>query len=102
MEITKDQAKRLLSNVPEHCTFKTCDGRTIRSVRDLGKTLAHMADETFQYHANQYRNDFSQWVKDTIGDEKLARHLGRTTDRKQTLRELSHRITFLSGQLSSN
>jgi len=102
MEITKDQAKRLLSNVPEHCTFKTCDGRVIRNVRDLGKTLAHMADETFRYHANHSKNDFSRWVKTTIGDEQLASYLDRTTDRKQTLKELSRRITFLSGQLSSN
>lgn len=101
MEMTKDEAKKLLSNVPDHCTFRTCDGRVIRNVRDLGKTLAHMADETFRYHANQQKNDFSQWVRDTIQDEKLARHLGRTTDRQQTLREISHRITFLSGQLAN-
>jgi hypothetical protein len=101
MEVNRNEAQKLLSNVPEHCTFRTCDGRVIRNIRDLGKTLAHMADDTFRYHTNQQKNDFSQWVKDTIGDEKLARHLGRTTDRKQTLREISQRISFLSGHLAS-
>ena len=100
--ITKNEAKKLLSIVPEHNAFRCCDGRVVRSVRDLGKTLAHMADDTFTYHANSNKNDFSNWIKDVIGDEKLARHLSRTSDRRQTLRELSDRITYLSGQLSSN
>lgn len=98
--VTKEEAQKLLSNVPEHYAFRCCDGRVIRNVRDLGKTLAHMADDSFRYHANQYKNDFSTWVKDVIGDEKLARHLRRTSDKKQTLRELSHRISVLSGQLA--
>lgn len=100
MELTRDEAKKLLSDVPDHCTFRCCDGRVIHNVRDLGKTLAHMADDTFRYHTNQRKNDFSLWVKDTIGDEKLARHLERTTDKRQTLREISQRISFLCGQLA--
>ena len=100
--VTKEEARKLLSDVPDSHAFRCCDGRTIRNVRELGKTLAHMADESFRYHANQHKNDFSTWVKDVIGDEKLARHLSRTSDKRETLRELSHRITFLSGQLSSN
>ena len=92
--------ENLLSNVPEQHVFKCCDGRVIRNIRELGKTLAHMADDTFGYHANGYKNDFSQWVRDAIGDDKLARHLSRTSDRRQALKELAHRITFLSGQLA--
>jgi hypothetical protein len=98
--LPREEAKRLLSSVPDYHAFVCCDGRIVRNIRDLGKTLAHMADDTFGYHANQNKNDFSQWVKDVIGDDKLARHLGRTSDRKHTLKELSHRITFLSGQLT--
>ncbi len=101
MEVNRDEAIKLLSSVPEDCAFRCCDGRVIRNVRDLGKTLAHMAENTFRYHTNPQKNDFSLWVKDSIGDEKLARHLERTTDRKQTLREISQRISFLSGQLAS-
>jgi hypothetical protein len=100
MEITREDARKLLSNVPEYHIFVCCDGRIVRNLRDLGKTLAHMEDNSFRYHANQYKNDFSKWIRDTVGDEKLARHLNRTSDRKQTLRELSSRIAFLSGQLA--
>ena len=98
--LPREQARKLLSNVPAQHTFKCCDGREIRNVRELGKTLAHMADETFGYHANQSKNDFSRWVKDVIGDDQLARDLGRTCSRKQSLRELSSRIAFLSGLLA--
>lgn len=102
MELTGEQARKFLANVPEECVFKTCDGRVIRNVRDLGKTLAHMAEGAFGYHANQHKNDFSKWVKEIIGDEKLARHLDRSPNKSQTLKELSHRIAVLSGQLARN
>jgi hypothetical protein len=100
MEITREEARKLLSNVPEHRVFRCCDGRLIRNIRDLGKTLAHMPEDSFRYHANQDKNDFSRWVKETVGDEKLAGNLNRASDRKQALRELSDRISFLSGQLA--
>jgi hypothetical protein len=100
MEVTREVAKKLLSSVPENYAFRCCDGRLIRNVRELGKTLAHMADESFYYHVNQNKNDFSKWVNDMIGDEKLARHLNRAGDKHQALRELSDRIAFLSGQLA--
>jgi hypothetical protein len=100
MEVTKEQAKKIFANVPESQAFKCCDGRIIRNVRELGKTLAHMSEGTFKYHVNQCKNDFSTWVREVIGDEKLARHLNRTSNKNETLREISYRITFLSGQLA--
>ena len=100
MEITRDEAKKLLSNVPDRCVFRCCDGRVIRNIRELGKTVAHMPDDSFRYHANQDKNDFSRWVKETVGDEILARHLNRAVDKQQALKELSNRISFLSGQLA--
>ena len=100
MPITREEAKKLLSNVPDHHAFRCCDGRVIRNMRDLGKTLAHMPEDSFRYHANQNKNDFSRWVKETLGDEKLARGLNRASDKNQALKELASRISFLSGQLA--
>ena len=100
MVVTREEARKLLSNVPENQVFRCCDGRVLRNIRDLAKTLAHMGEDSFRYHAHQGKNDFSTWVSQIIGDEKLARHLRRTPDRSQTLKELSHRIAFLSGQLA--
>jgi hypothetical protein len=100
VDVTKCKAQNLLSNVPEHHVFKCCDGRLIRSIRDLGKTLAHMNEEAFRYHANHNKNDFSNWVHDIIGDEKLANDLKKADSKNKTLKELSRRITFLSGQLA--
>jgi hypothetical protein len=100
MDISREEAKKLLSNVPEQVVFRCCDGRVVRSIRDLGKTLAHMPEDSFRYHANQDKNDFSRWVKETVGDESLARRLNRAAGRKETLKELSARITFLSGCLA--
>jgi len=36
-----------------------------------------MNEETFGYHSNETKSDFSNWVKDVIGDEKLAADLKR-------------------------
>ena len=100
MDVTKSKARDLLSNVPEHHVFICCDGRLIRSIRDLGKTLAHMNEDVFKYHANHDKNDFSRWVRNVIGDEKLAKDLSQADSKNKTLKELSRRITFLSGQLA--
>jgi hypothetical protein len=98
--VDQEKARQLLSNVSDSQVFKCCDGRVVRNIRELGKTLAHMADDSFYYHANSQKNDFSAWVRETIGDETLAAQLRQSVNKKQTLRELSQRIAFLSGRLA--
>lgn len=62
----------ILDDVDGDKRFFVCDGSIIKNLKELGVVLKNMSDETFGYHVNEEKNDFSNWVKDVIGDEELA------------------------------
>ena len=59
-----------------------------------------MSDETFYYHSNQEKRDFSNWVQDVIKDEKLARDLAKSENRLQAARRVAEGEAFLSKKLA--
>jgi hypothetical protein len=81
--ITKEQAKKFLAPVPEQNVFWCNDGNVLRDIRQLGEALAMMSDQTFSYHSNGKKKDFSKWIRDVVGDEKLAQALELAPDREQ-------------------
>jgi hypothetical protein len=98
--ILKKDAKKMLAKVPEENVFWCRDGRIVKNMRELEKALTSMADETYTYHSNGAKADFSNWVKDVIGDEKLAKDLGKAPDRTQAAKSVTSRISFLDKKLA--
>jgi hypothetical protein len=95
---TDRQNSKLLEKVPAEYVFYCHDGIVFTDVNELAAGLATMSDETFAYHSNPERKDFSKWVKDVIGDELLADNLARATSRLQATEYVVARIAFLSGK----
>jgi len=100
VKVTKQDAEKLLANVPEEQVFWCCDGRIFRNMRDLADGLENMSDETFAYHLNCDKSDFSNWLRDVIGDEKLARDLENPLTRQEAAERVNDRVTFLNMKLS--
>lgn len=98
-KITKQQALKFLDNVPEQYTFYCCDDHHIWNMRDLLSELLNMTDDTFLYHSNQEKNDFSNWVRDVIGDEKLARDLARAKGHLEAVNTVTVRVAFLESKI---
>lgn len=98
--ILKQDSERLLASVPEEYTFKCQGGRILRNMQELAEALATMTDDTFAFHSNVERNDFSNWVRDIIEDEKLARDLKKSPDKTQASKAVQERITFLTSKLA--
>lgn len=98
-KISRQDAKKLLANVPEEYVFRSYDGSMLRNMRDLAQSLASMTDETFTYHSNEEKKDFSNWVRDIIGDQTLAKALEKSLDRNSAAGEVSRRLAFLEGKL---
>jgi hypothetical protein len=96
--LTKD-AERLLGNVASDYVFRCCDGSTIRSMQELKDALTLMSDETYSYHANLAKNDFSKWVRDVIGDQKLANDLLKSSGRAQAAKAVANRVAFIREKL---
>ena len=98
VKISKEEAKRRLGDVPNDKRFWCHDGKTIKNVRELRKALTDMSDETFHYHLREGRNDFSKWIKEVVGDEKLANELSKVRSRIQASQAVAARISFLEGK----
>ena len=98
--ILREEAERYLSNVPEEYAFHVQDGRVLRNMHDLGEALNSIADETYAYHVNGSKNDFSRWVADIIRDEKLTRDLTKASNRNQAAKRVAEREAFLRSKLS--
>lgn len=59
---------------PEN-SFRCADGSVISSVYELENRLCAMSSEAFHHHANPYRNDFHNWIRDVFQDYELANEL---------------------------
>ena len=99
-EVTKQEAEKLLADVPEYRFFWCNDGRIFRNMRDLSAGLASMSAETFVYHLNTEKNDFSNWLKDSVGDEQLAEDLEDPISRREAAKTVKERVSFLDSLLS--
>ena len=100
--ILKQDAEQFLADVPEENVFRCHDGRMLRNMEELSQVFNNIGDEGFAYHANTDKNDFSNWVKDVIKDEKLARDLAKSRSQSQAAKAVAARISFLSNKLGSS
>ena len=96
VKVTKQEAEKLLADVPDNQSFWCCDGRIFRNMRDLMVGLASMSDDTFNYHLNAEKNDFSKWVNDVIEDEKLAEDLAQSTSQRAAAKTVNERFSLLN------
>ncbi len=96
--ITKTVAQRMLGDVPEDKRFWCSDGRVVKNLPELEIALKEMSGEAFQYHSNETKSDFSNWVRDVIGDEKLSRDLQKSATRAEAAKSVASRVTWLRSQ----
>jgi hypothetical protein len=94
----KKQPDKRLKKVPTEYVFWCRDGKVFTDLAELAEGLAAMSDETFAYHSNAEKQDFSNWIRDIIGDELLAAYLAQAADRMQACDYVAARITLLTGK----
>lgn len=99
IKVTREMAMSRLADVPEDKRFWYADGRTLKNLAELEIALTKMSDETFCYHSNEMKSDFSNWVRDVIGDEKLKRDLKRSANRLEAAKSVAERIAWLKSKL---
>lgn len=92
---TKDEAARYLCDtLPEKC-FWINNGPILKNMEGLNNALENMSDDAYAYHANQDKNDFSKWISEIIGDQKLANDLLSSRNRKSASRKVTARLNSL-------
>jgi len=99
VDTLKQEANRFLADVPEEYIFRCCDGQILRNVKELRDSLNTMKEETYVFHVNKEKNDFTNWVRDIIKDERLAKDLQKATNRAQAAKLVASRRATLSKRL---
>ena len=101
VKISKTIAEERLADVPQEKWFWCSDGRVLKSLPELGVALKQMDEETFRHHSSESRNDFSNWVRDVIGDEKLSRDLLKSTTQAQAAKSVDDRVAWLKSKIEA-
>ncbi|MDY6833989.1 MAG: DUF5752 family protein [Chloroflexota bacterium] len=82
-----------IQDVPTEYIFFCQDGKTMKNLNELASSFRDMSDETFYYHVNDERNDFSNWVKDIIGDTTLSSQLAKVSSKIEAAKEVEARLS---------
>ena len=93
--ILRQESQKVLDNVPQDYVFYIHDGGTLANLTELGEALNSMSDEVFAYHVNASKNDFSNWVRDIIKDDRLASDLNKAANKAQAARIVSDRLATI-------
>jgi hypothetical protein len=96
--IAKAKEKKYLEKVPEAMVFWCHDGQVFHDIDDLMVGFDMMTDETFLYHSNEDKNDFSCWIVDVIGDGELGKEIKKAKTRKQAKEVTKMRYSDLTKQ----
>lgn len=91
-KITLTRAKNLLKIVPLKDSFWLCTNQNLRSLNTLANSLEDVNDDVFRYHVNKYKNDFSTWVRDVIGDSDFAREISRIKTKDTLVRKVNEKV----------
>ena len=86
-------SKKLLAKVPTEYVFWCHDGSIFTDLFDLIEGLKQMSDETFAYHSNLEKHDFSNWIRDIMEDGELADALAAVANRSEAVSCILARIS---------
>ena len=98
--VTKDEARRYLNDcAPEH-SFWVNNGQILKNLDDLSSILLELNDDIFQHHVNHDKNDFSNWVRDIVGDKKLANGIISSKNKESMAKKVMARVSALKKKAS--
>lgn len=75
-------------------TFALHGGKSFSDLKQFAKELQKMDTKSFKHHVNDTKNDFANWVKHSLGHEKLAEKLQKRVDKVETELEVLRHMVF--------
>lgn len=96
---TKQDAASVLSPVAVDKRFYCVDGCVYGDLAGMADCLEHMDGGTFAHHVSSANNDFSNWVRDVLHDDKMAEDLAKAFDAADAARIVRYRIHWLQKKI---
>lgn len=91
----KEDAKRILCGVDGERCFWVNNGPVLKSLDELYTALSEMGKDTFSHHVSKDKNDFSAWIRDALGDQKLAEDIAKARSKKGIAAKVRQRVQYL-------
>ncbi len=85
---TPSVRKLLYVEVTPDKYFVLCDGRKLKSGKELADVLQTITDDIFKYHVNDTKNDFANWINDVFGEPDVAKKIRTIRNRHEMSVEL--------------
>ena len=82
-----------LGNVPAENAFVLFNGPRINNLYELAEAMESMKETSFRHHVTPTKNDFSNWLRETVGDSELASKLLTTNNRSRMASLVRERIS---------
>jgi len=98
--VTKDEAKKYLGDCSPEQSFWVNNGPIVKNLDELSHALPELSDDLFSHHVNNDKNDFSNWIRDIIGDQKLANDIISSRNKESMLKKLNTRLNALKKKAS--
>ena len=89
-EISPLKKANITQNIPEHQWFMLKNGKKLSSLTELKESLKHIDDETYFHHVNEYKNDFSSWIRQVFMDATLADKIINARSRNELISVLEN------------
>jgi hypothetical protein len=96
---TRADAARVLSDTGGDKRFFSHDGCISSNLQQLADCLVHMSDDSYRHHVMPLKNDFSNWIRDVFGDDKLANDLASISHAAEASKVIKDRIAWLQKKL---
>jgi hypothetical protein len=78
---TKNTNKSVATEAYGDQRFFVINGQIISRLNELSAALKSMDYDTYSYHVNNGKNDFSLWVSDVMLDKALATKLNKAKNK---------------------
>ena len=98
--VTKDEAKKYLGDCSPEQSFWVNNGPIVKNLDELSHALPELSNDIFSHHVNNDKNDFSNWIRDIIGDQKLANDIISSRNKESMLKKLNTRLNALKKKAS--
>ena len=96
---TREDTARVLSDTGGDKRFFCHDGCISSNLQQLADCLVHMSDDSYRHHVTPLKNDFSNWIRDVFGDDKLANDLTGSSNGAEASKVIKDRIAWLQKKL---
>jgi hypothetical protein len=92
---TIQDAARILADIDGDKRFFCQDGCVSKNLTELVDCLTNMTEEVFRHHVTPEKNDFSNWVRDVLGDDRLASDLNNVSSPSEARKIVAERVAYL-------